>query len=610
MDTHLEHVLVLIAAAGIAAQWAAWRARLPAIVLLLGTGLVVGPVLGWLKPSADLGPLLGPIIKLGVAVILFDGGLNLRLHELKVAAGGVRRLVFPGAPIAWLLGAGAAAYLGGLSWPVALIFGAITVVTGPTVILPLLRQARLKRRPASYLKWEGILNDPVGALLAVLIFQYYASAGQGPSLAWQLGAMALAVGGAAGLGAGAGWLLAELFRRGQVPEYLKPPVILAAVLGAYAAANLLQDEAGLVSTTVMGMVLGNRRLPSIDELRRFKEYIAILLVSAVFILLTADVDLAQLGGLAPRHGLLLAAVLCLTRPLTVWLATLGTDMNWRERLLVGWIAPRGIVAAAVAGVFGPELVAKGHADGSLLLPLVFALIIATVLLHGLSIGPLARTLDLAAGRREGLLIVGASPWTTELGRVLRELEVEVRLADANWHRLRPARLAGVPVYFGEVLSEAAEENLELHGMGYLLAATDNDAYNALVCTRFAPELQRARVYQLPLAESAEEDPRALIRTLRGNLAFAEDADYQTLIGRYYQGWTVQKTQLTESYGYADFQRDSDPRAIPLLLVRGENRELVFKTASGDWKPGPGDTLVYFAPPRRPANHRPRPPAPD
>ena len=600
MNAHAETLLVLVAAAGITAQWLAWRTRLPAIVLLLAAGMVLGPVLGWLRPSADLGPLLEPVIKLGVAVILFDGGLNLRLHELKSAAAGVRRLVFPGAPIAWLLGSGAAHLLGGLSWPVALIFGAITVVTGPTVILPLLRQARLTRRPASFLKWEGILNDPLGALLAVLIYQYYVSAGSGPDLAGQLADMALAVAGAGALGAGAGWLLADLFRRGQVPEYLKPPVILAAVLAAYAVANLLQAEAGLVATTVMGMVLGNRRLPSIDELRRFKEYISILLVSAVFLLLTADVDLSLLAGLDARHALLLAAIVFLARPLTVWLATLGGAMHWRERLLVGWIAPRGVVAAAVAGVFAPELAAIGYEDAGLLVPLVFALIIATVVLHGLSIAPLARVLGLAAGRRQGLLIVGASPWTVALAQALRALEVEVLLADADWYRLRPARLAGIPVYFGEILSESAEENLELHAMGYLLAATDNDAYNALVCTRFAPELQRARVFQLPLGEGGGEDPRALVRSLRGNIALDGETGYDELLRRHFQGWTFQKTQLTESYGYADLARDLDPAALPVLRVRGEHKELLFKTAAGPWEPQPGDTVVVYVPPRRTA----------
>lgn len=596
MESHLIHVLVLIVALGITAQWMAWRLNLPAIVLLLIAGLVAGPGLGWIEPSADLGDLLPAVIKLGVAIILFDGGLNLKLHELKQAASGVKRLVFLGAPLAWVLGSSLAHYVGELSWPVSLLFGAITVVTGPTVIMPLLRQARLKQRPASFLKWEGIINDPIGALLAVIIYQYLVYADQGPSLGLQLSELGLALVAATALGTGAGFLLVRLFRRGHVPEFLKPPVILSTVIIIYVIANLFQDEAGLLATTVMGVVLGNSKLPSIDELRRFKESITILLVSGVFILLTADMDITAMQQLDWRSGLLIAGIIFLARPITVFVSTLGTDMSWQERSLVAWIAPRGIVAAAVAGVFAPALVDLGYTDAQLLLPLVFSLIIATVFLHGFSIGIVARRLDLAASSRQGVLIVGASPWSIQLAKLLKDMKVGVLMVDSAWHRLRPARLDGIPVYFGEMLSESAEERLEINNMGYLLAATENDAYNALVCTRLAPELGRSRIFQLPMMALTEEDPKSLARTLRGNIAFSEEADYQGLLRRHYQGWVLQKTSLTDTYTLDHYSKDSPDGAIAILLVRGEGKELLFHSTTNNWEPASGDTLVAFVPP--------------
>jgi NhaP-type Na+/H+ or K+/H+ antiporter len=603
--THLADTLVLIAVLGMGAQWLAWRLHLPAIVLLALAGLVVGPIAGWLNPTADLGPLLPVFIKLGVAIILFEGGLNLKLHELKTAATGVKRLVMFGGPLVWILGTGAAHYVGGLSWPVSLVFGAIAVVTGPTVILPLLRQARLKRRPASYLKWEGIINDPIGALLAILIFQHFVFAHTGSTLTGELWGIGAAVALAVALGVGGGWLLARIFVRGFVPEFLKPPIILAMALAVYSIANLVQEEAGLLAITIFGLVLGNMQLPSIDELRRFKEYITIILVSGVFILLTADLDPALLAHLHWRSALLLAAVLFVVRPLAVFAATLGTDMPWRERLLVGWIAPRGIVAAAVAGVFAPEMVAIGYADAALLVPLVFSLVLLTVFVHGFSLGWIARRLGLASTARNGVLIVGGSPWSTALSIMLKEMKIPVLLVDWSWHRLRAARLDGISVYFGEILSERAEESVELNEIGSLLAATDNDAYNALVCTRFAADLGRSRVFQLPMYAADEQDPRGVARTLRGSIAFGENAQYEELVRRTYQGWEFQKTRFTENYTYETYLQESPREAVPVLLVRGETA-VQFVLASEPPEPKPDDVLVSFVPPR-PAHPKPAQP---
>ncbi len=252
------------------------------------------------------------------------------------------------------------------------------------------------------------------------------------------------------------------------------------------------EESGPLAATLLGITLGNLKLPSIDEIRRFKEYIALLAVSGVFVLLTADLDPAILLELDWRSALLLATVMFVLRPVTIFLSTIGAGMALAERALLAWIAPRGVVAAAVAGVFGPALARarEGYAGAELLLPLVFAPILLSVVVHGFTLGPLARALGLSARRANGVLIVGASSWTVGLAQVLKEKGVPVMIADTSWHRLRQARLAGIKVYYGEILSEAAEQELELNEYGTLFAATDNDAYNSLVCSRFAAELGR------------------------------------------------------------------------------------------------------------------------
>src|SRR6056297_203269 len=398
---HAATIVLMILAAGLASQWIAWLLKLPGIVVLIAAGLVLGPITGWLDmetPSDQLTELIG----LGVAIILFEGGMDLRLGELKKAGRGVGRLVFLGGPLTWALSALAAHYVLGLQWPVALVLGAILLVTGPTVIQPILRYARLNDRSASLLKWEGIVNDPIGVLLAVLTFQYFTIDGDGFSETM------LGLGGAIVtailLGGVGGWLLGKLYQRGGVPEHLKPPMLMVLVLVVYTLSNQVQHEAGLLSVTIMGTVLGNMKLSGREDLQRFKENLTIVLVSVLFIVITARLDFDQLLLLDAPAMVLIAAVLFLVRPVAVGLSTIGAKMRQADRVLLGWVAPRGIVAAATAGLFGPAMVAAGYDDARIMLPLVFAVIIATVLLHGLTLGPLGRRLGLAAEDDNGVQI--------------------------------------------------------------------------------------------------------------------------------------------------------------------------------------------------------------
>jgi NhaP-type Na+/H+ or K+/H+ antiporter len=615
MDS-LVLAITLIGVLGIGAQWLAWRFNFPAIVLMAIAGVVAGPVLGIFSPSdappgtppmeALFGDFYSPIIAIAVAVILFEGGLSLNFAELRGLTKGVRRLVFPGVPVAWFLGAVAAYLVGGLSWQVALLFGGIMVVTGPTVIIPLLRQSRLNARPATLLKWEGIVNDPFGALLAVVVYEFLVFGDQHASPSEIISSIVLASLLSGGLGYAIGRLTASSFARGWVPEYLKPPVLLALVLVCFETANLLQTEAGLLAVTVMGVTMANSRIASINELRLFKENIAVLLVSGVFIILTANLTFESFKVLDWSVFWLLVTMLFVVRPLSVFLSTIGAGLPWKERLLVGWIAPRGIVAVAVSSIFGVALLAEGYPDAEKLIPLAFAMVFATVTLHGFTIGPLAKALGLASRERPGVLIVGASPWSIELASQLQDLEIPVMVADTSYRRLRPARLANIQTYYGEILSEVTEHHLDLNRFGYLLALSGNESHNALVSTDLAPELGRAAIFQVNARGKDEEDRQALSYTLQGRTFLESATPLDELLRRHYSGWTYQRTKISEEYTPERYKNDLDPDAEIVLIIR--KGALMFASPAAPLKPEIDDLALAYTP--KPADPKPEKDHPD
>ncbi len=608
MDAHLtldmSARLALIIGAGIGAQWLGWRLQWPAIVLMSLAGLALGPgsalLLGepLVAPVRDFGPLLRPAIALAVAVILFEGGLGLDFAEVRATSGAVALLVLLGAPLAWLAGTGAAHYAAGLPWDLAALLGGILVVTGPTVILPLLRQARLSSRPASVLKWEGIINDPLGAVFAVLIFEFM-TLGSGlaasHSAVLSAGLLALAVGAGSLAGIGTGLALAAAFRRGQVPEYLKAPLMLVAVMAVYVGAEAIAHETGLVAVTALGITLANVRFAAIEELRRFKEGIAILLVSALFVTLTAGLRTQDFTHFTSRSLLFVAVMMFAVRPAVVWTATLFSDLNCREKLLIGWIAPRGIVAVAVAGYFAAELGAQGRADAEQLIPLVFAMVFATVLADGFTIAPLARLLGLSRAGPEGLLLVGANPWSIALARTLQEAGTPVVLADQSWPALRAARLEGVQVFHGEVLSESAEERLDHSRIDSLLAASSNAAYNALVCIEFAPELGRHRVFQLSPDDEDAQSGEGIAFTARGRTIIARGRTFDSLIRDYWRGWRFAVIELEDGQT-PNLAMAAQPPGTDQVAERDASGKLRLLGPSRTPQGGAGTKLIVFRPP--------------
>ena len=607
---NLVLAVAIIGVLGIGAQWLAWRLNFPAIVLMSIAGVLAGPVLQiFSAPDAApgtppmemlFGEFYRPIIAIAVAVILFEGGLTLNFSEIRGLMKGVRRLVFPGAPIAWFFGAIAAYLIAGLSWQVALLFGGIMVVTGPTVIIPLLRQSKLNQRPATLLKWEGIINDPIGALLAVIVYEFLVLGGSHGTPTEILSSIIVASVLAGGWGFAVGRFAAMSFRRGWVPEYLKPPVLLMLVLVCFEVANLLQEEGGLIAVTAMGVTIANSRIASINDLRLFKENITIVLVSGVFIMLTANLTFESFGALDWSAVWFIAAMLFVVRPATVFLSTIGSGLTWQERLLVGWIAPRGIVAVAVSSFFGASLMAEGFIDGEKMIPLAFLMVFATVTLHGFTIGPIAKALGLASRAQPGVLIVGASPWSTELAVKLQELDTPVLLADTSYRRLRAARLANVPTYYGEILSEVTEHHIDLNRFGYLLAVGGNEAHNALVSTDLAPELGRAKIFQVNARGKEEENRQALSFTLQGRTFLHSAAPLDELQRRHYGNWVFQRTKLSDEYPPERYLDDLGAEYEIVLVIRRD--ALLFASKEAPVTPEIGDTVLAYIP--KPAEAKP------
>lgn len=596
-------VIAMVGVLGIGAQWLAWRTNRPAIVLMLAVGFLAGPVLGIFDPEHAFGELLEPMVSIGVALVLFEGGLSLNFRELRHTSGAVWRMATIGVMLGWLFAALAAHGIAGLVWPVAVLFGGILVVTGPTVVMPLLRQATIQPRPASLLKWEAIVNDPTGALCAVIAYEYFRLSATGATMIEIVPPMLAAAAFAGVLGYAAARFVAWAYPRGLVPEYLKVPVLFVTVITVFVLSNTIEHEAGLVAVTVMGIALANMNVQSMRSIHPFKETVAILMVSGIFVLLSASLKWSDLAYFNWRFGLFLLALLFVVRPATVLLSLLGSSIPWNERLFVAWIAPRGIVLVAISGLFALRLSELGYEDGNVLIGLGFAVVVATVLAHGFTINLAAKLLGVKGEVRPGLLLVGSTPWTVALAELMHELKTPVMIVDSSWERLSRARRHGLPIYHGEILNEATEHNLDLSPYQVLVAASDNEAYNTLVCNEFAHEIGRDAVYQL--GEPGDHDDRqAMPESLRGRALFDTGYGVDEIVERLEVGWQLRRTKLSESFRFDDLKNVLPPDANMLLLLKGDGR-MQFFTHAARPVPGPGDTVVSFAPPKqRAARKRP------
>ena len=594
--------LAIIPALGVAAQWIAWRTNLPGILLLLLFGLGLGQFIQSDRLLADLtggdesaGPrLLFPLVSLAVAVIMFEGGLSLKLSELRESGGAALRLCTMGALITFV-GAGVAAhYTLDFHWRSSFLLGAILIVTGPTVIGPLLRQVRPSRRVAAALKWEGIVIDPIGAVLAVLVFeQLLAHGGQsdfGPAAILLLKTVVVGT----LLGVLGGVLLATAFRRFWVPDSLHGVFALSIGLFLYAISDQLANESGLITVTVLGIWLTNQSGIDIEHIIEFKENLRTLLIGCLFIVLGSRVNLAEVLAIGGSGLLFVAVLILIVRPLSVFVSLLGSSLNLQEQTFIACLAPRGIVAAAVSSVFALEM-EQANASGQIagaeqLATVTFLVIVGTVTVYGLSASPIARWLGLAGVKRNGVLVIGADAWVRDLAIEINKSGVPVHLVDTNFNKIAKARIAGLHATCANILNEHARDDISIDSLGKMMAMTQNDEVNSLAVKECRSLFDRADLYQLSFNTENQHGLRGLTKNLMGREMVQKDLTFSKLKELHELGAVFKRTTLTDEFSYRDYLTRYHDGSL-LVCIVNQDKTLNVNTVDAPLEPVAGQTII-------------------
>ncbi|MFO0914136.1 MAG: sodium:proton antiporter [Pirellulales bacterium] len=577
----LAGILVL----GIGSQWTASRIRVPAILLLLIVGCLAGSVSGLLRPDEMFGELLSPIVSLSVGLILFEGGMHLKFAEIRGAWRPLIGLLTVGVAVTWCAVTLAAIYVLQMRPSAALVLGAILTVTGPTVIGPLLREIRPIGRVGTISKWEGITIDPIGATLALLVFEAIdsiqrAEFGSATASAAH-GLLVVAIAGTI-IGLVAAAVIIAMLHRFWIPEFLQNPVVLTLVVLAYTSAEVIHHEAGLLAVTVMGIALANQTKVDLHRLIEFKESLVVLLISVLFIILSARVPLSSLASFGWRGVAFAAALILVVRPLSVWAATIGSGLTFADRMFLSWMAPRGIVAASVSSVFAIEMGEAGQA----IAPATLIVIFATVTVYGLTSGRLARRLGLAAPNAQGLLIAGANQTARAIARVLTAEGFPVVLVDSRMERVRKARQQGLNVHHASILSEQVLDDIDFGGLGRFLAITSNDEVNGIAAARFREVFGQENVYRItPATPTGTRPPSKWSRQLAGRTLFADHLTYDKMDQTLDFGGGIKVTRLTAEFGLEDYRKHYGELADPLFVIDGQRLIILVPTVKLTAKAG-------------------------
>ncbi|AZQ63240.1 sodium:proton exchanger [Flammeovirga pectinis] len=508
---------------GFFAQWLGWRIKVPAILPLILIGLLVGPFSTLFTSDGSKfidgdkifhGELLFDVVNLSVGLILFEGGMTLKLKETKNIGSVIWRLLIFGSIITLIGGAIATHFIMGFSYKIAFLFGGLIIVSGPTVIGPLLRNIKPNNRINTILKWEGILIDPIGALVAILIFDFILSGHSNDlfTLFALKGFILLTISGAA-VGSIAAFITAKVLNQKLLPDHLKNIVMLGFVVATFALSDLLHAESGLLAVTIYGMILANSKVASMKSILHFKEDVTLVLISFLFVMLSSRMSLDDLESLANWNSVLLFTVIVyVIRPLVVLSSTIGTSLTWQERLFISYISPRGIVAAGVASLFTLKLTsgiapisAAQVKEAELLLPLTFMTIIGTVVIQGLTAKPLAKLLKVTRKEPNGVLFLGASEVGLFMARILQQYHIPILVSDTSEQNIKEAKRLRIPTYEGSILSEGALENVDFSEYGQLFSTTSNNEINILGNRTISTELGMNKVFRLASKLEVETD---------------------------------------------------------------------------------------------------------
>jgi len=590
---------------GIFAQWLAWRIKVPAILPLILMGLVVGPLSTlrtadghkWLEPIFNgtkglfPGETLFYFVSLSIGIILFEGGLTLKKQEIKGVGPAIGKLISLGSAVTFV-GAGLAAkFILVVPWTIAFLFSALIIVTGPTVIAPILRNVPLKKNISTVLKWEGILIDPIGALVAVLVFEFIKTTeGQNfTTHALSQFGMILLVGFSLGFVAAYGLYL--MIKKKWIPHYLLNLFTLALVVGVFVLSDHLAHESGLLTVVVMGMVLGNKDVPNLKEILEFKEALSILLISILFILLSANIDLKDLQLLLElKYLVLFLVVILVIRPAAVFLSTRGSELTTNDKLFISWVGPRGIVAAGIASLFGLRLTQLEIPYAEIITPLVFMIVLGTVVLNASTAGLLAKLLGVTLKKSNAILIIGAHKAARLLGKYLTDNKREVVLIDSNLSNVEISKKMGMSAYQANVYSDDLVDNIELTNVGFLMAMTSSHEVNNYVLDRYASEFGENGAHRLVSSEEmldANDNPEV------GLFSHTDDYINFSEVARDYPEFHEVEINSTEQFKKYIEGLHSTERSIPVFLKTSDGTLNILGSFSATEEVTKGSKLVYM-----------------
>lgn len=592
---------------GILAQWVAWKLKIPAILPLILIGLFVGPISTflsddgsqWLQPIWNgknglfPGENLFYFVSLAVGIILFEGGLTLKREEVSKVGPAIGKLISIGAFITFG-GAGIAAhYIFGLNWRISFLFSALIIVTGPTVITPILRNIPLKKDVAAVLRWEGILIDPIGALVAVLVYEFISVEGDSGYTRQALLDFGKIILIGMAFGVSAGYALHMSIKKKLIPHYLSNVVSLSLVMAIFVISDLLAHESGLLAVVVMGMYLGNSDLPNLKELLYFKESLSVLLVSILFILLAANISVEDLLLVYNwKTAILLAIIIFVLRPLTVFVSTMNSSLKTNEKLFISWVGPRGIVAAGISSLFGTKLVSMGIVGAEYITPLVFAVVLVTVILNATTARVMAGWLGVFLNKSEGILMVGASKVSRLIATYLQKNDRHVVLVDSNQMNINKAKELGLEAFSFNIYSDDLTDNIELNDVGYLLAMTGSDEINKQAINRFGNFFGENGTFRLMTSEEMRDRENLSAKEL-----FSYTHDYSRFTEVAQDFPSIQEIPVGSHNQFSRVLKiiGDHENAIPLFL-KHPNGFLDLITSPADLEVEPESVLVYLGKP--------------
>lgn len=592
---------------GTLAQWFAWKLKIPAILPLILIGLLVGPFSTLF--TSDGSKLIEPVwngesglfpgerlfnfVSLAISLILFEGGMTLKKEEIKNVGPVIYKLITIGSLVTVILAGIAAHFIEGLTWQISFLFSALIIVTGPTVITPILRNLAIKKDISTVLKWEGILIDPIGALAAVLVFEFI-SVGGAEGSAYTREALiefskTIVIGFSIGFSSAYAFALA--LKHKMIPHYLLNVLALALVLGVYVLSDSFAHESGLLAVVIMGMVLGNMKIDLLKDVLYFKETISILLISILFILLSANINIADLERIYNWESLLLFGVVVLViRPIGVFLSTAGSKLKFNEKLFISWVGPRGIVAAGIASLFGLKLTMQGVEGANYITPLVFMIVLGTVLLNAATAKLFAKATKILLLKSEGILIIGASGPARLIASYLKENNRRVVLIDSNPKHIENAEKLGLEAIECDLYSVDLVENIELNDIGYLLALTGSTTVNEFALEKFTEEFGEHGAFRLISTEEMK-DPDSIADD--GLFSHLDDYTNFSEVIRDYP--TVNEIVLNSQEHYIKILKAArqDPNTIPIFVKDNKNEIFIIPSQTRLLEIKPGFKMMYL-----------------